>query len=58
MGGYVLDEDISYRRILLWMNYKYYKENMSYLRTFITGNYVLLEKVSHGSKGLMENMSY
>ena len=43
------------------MNYKYYKENMSYLRTsyrrtYITGKCVLLENMSYGSTFFLENM--
>ena len=44
MGGYVLHIDTLLDDNFL-DDYKYYKENMPYLRTYLTGEHVLLEDV-------------
>ena len=42
-GEHVLEVDMSYRRMFFWRTYKYYREDMSYRRTYLTGEHVLLE---------------
>ena len=63
-GGHILEVDMSYRRVFFWMTYKYYRVDMSYSRTYLTEEHVLLEDVSYWKtclveiNVLLEDMSY